>query len=152
MNHVSQKQTLYDQDFDLWLAETIEHLKNHRFDQVDIKNVIEELDALSKSQKRELLNRLDTLLSHLLKRLYVPRLEDYRSWEITIREQRKQLSQLLEVSPSLKGNYGEYFALAWQSSLIEVKEDYPDIQFPERWQFSAELDAILTVRFWDYSP
>ena len=151
MNHVSQKQTLYDQDFDLWLTETIEHLKNRRFDQVDIGNVIEELDALSKSQKRELLNRLDTLLSHLLKRLYVPRLEDYGGWEITIREQRKQLSQLLEVSFSLKANYDEYFARAWQSSLAEVREDYPDIQFPDHWQFSAELDAILAVKFWGYT-
>lgn len=148
MNPVVKK-TLYDQDFDLWLSETIGCLQSRAINKLDVDHLIEELDGLSKSQKRELLNRLDTLLSHLLKRLYVPRSADYCGWEVTIREQRKQLHQLLETSPSLKANYGEYFAKAWQTALVEVREDYPDVEFPDEWQFAADLSAMLAVKFWE---
>jgi hypothetical protein len=143
------KQTTYDQDFNLWLLQTIDDLRMHRFDQLDLEHLIEELDDLSKRQKRELLNRLDTLLNHLLKRLYVSMPENYRSWEITIREQRKQLRQLIELSPSLKQDYGSFWAKAWCSALEDAREDYPDVRFPDFWPLASELEALLSIKFWE---
>jgi hypothetical protein len=49
------------------------------------------------------------LLAHLLKRTYVPLPENYRGWENTIYEQREQLQDLLEQSPSLKAYFEDSF-------------------------------------------
>lgn len=42
---------LYDQDFQLWLSQTINQLENQRFDQLDLEHLIEELTDLGKSNK-----------------------------------------------------------------------------------------------------
>lgn len=43
-------ETLYDQDFQVWLEKTITSLKNRDFDSLDIKNLIEKLKNLSPSE------------------------------------------------------------------------------------------------------
>ena len=43
---------LYDQDFQLWLSQTINQLENQQFDQLDLEHLIEELTDLGKSNKR----------------------------------------------------------------------------------------------------
>ena len=100
---ITQKQ-LYDQDFCLWIEQTIKHIKEQEFDKIDWDNVIEELDSLGKSEKRELKNRLVVLLEHLLKLAYWETEREYnqRNCKGTIREQRRQLLLLLEDSPSFK--------------------------------------------------
>jgi hypothetical protein len=149
MTSAIDRQVLYDQDFNLWLLETVDQLKSQRFDQIDVENLVEELLDLSKRQQRELLTRLDVLLNHLLKRLYVPLPENYRGWEVTIRAQRKQLKRLLEMSPSLKASYPDTFGQAWDAALAEAREDYPAILFPDRWPLAADPAVMLSVKFWE---
>ena len=43
---------LYDQDFELWLSQTLNQLENQQFDQLDLEHLIEELTDLGKSNKR----------------------------------------------------------------------------------------------------
>lgn len=45
----NQLTPLYDQDFQLWLSQTISQLKNQQFDQLDLEHLIEELTDLDKS-------------------------------------------------------------------------------------------------------
>ena len=92
--------SLYEQDLLLWTEETIRHLKAKNFDDLDLDNLIEEIETLGRSEKKELKSRLLVLFEHLLKRLYVPMPLEYNGWERTIREQRIQLELILEVSPS----------------------------------------------------
>ncbi|MGB5594479.1 MAG: DUF29 domain-containing protein [Crocosphaera sp.] len=101
---VISQENLYDKDFCLWIETTIKQIEAQEFDKIDWDNVIEELDSLGKSDKRELKNRLVVLLEHLLKLTYWETERDYnqRNWKGTIREQRRQLLLLLEDSPSLK--------------------------------------------------
>ncbi|CCI28727.1 DUF29 domain-containing protein [Microcystis aeruginosa] len=42
---------LYEREYDRWLSETIELLKNRQFDRVDYEHLIEELAALGRSEK-----------------------------------------------------------------------------------------------------
>ncbi|MEL4895454.1 DUF29 domain-containing protein [Crocosphaera sp. Alani8] len=100
---ITQKQ-LYDQNFCLWIETTIKQIKTQDFDKIDWDNVIEELDSLGKSEKRELKNHLVVLLEHLLKLACWETEKEYnqRNWKGTIREQRRQILLLLEDSPSLK--------------------------------------------------
>jgi hypothetical protein len=63
--------TLYDQDYLLWTEDTVNQLRNKKFYRLDLMNLIEEIEDLGKSQKRELKSRLGELLEHILKRTYI---------------------------------------------------------------------------------
>ena len=140
--------SLYDRDILLWVEDTVAKLKSHDFEQLDLDNLIEEVESLGISQKKELLNRLVVLIEHFLKRLYVDLPDDYNGWERTIREQRKRLQVLLIKVPSLVRLWDEDFKDAWKIALLTVREEYPQVSFPDRWQFSSELDPMLNDRFW----
>jgi hypothetical protein len=77
--------SLYEEDILLWVEETVSQLKAGDFEHLDLEHLIEEIEALGISQKRELLSRLVVLLEHLLKRLYVDLPYDYNGWERTIK-------------------------------------------------------------------
>lgn len=94
-------QTLYDTDFNLWIETQVQLLRDHQLNELDIENLIEEIESLGKSDKRQLKSRLEVLLHHLLKWQYQPSLRS-GSWKGTIGEQRKRIRDLLLDSPSLK--------------------------------------------------
>jgi uncharacterized protein with HEPN domain len=58
---------LYDRDYQQWLEETVKLLRDRSFDLLDLDNLIEEIEDMGKSSKREVFNRLVVLLIHLLK-------------------------------------------------------------------------------------
>ena len=70
----------YEQDYLLWIEETVDQLRSKNFDRLDVENLIEEVLDLGRSQKRELKSRLGELLEHLLKRIYVTMPDCYRGW------------------------------------------------------------------------
>jgi hypothetical protein len=140
--------SLYEQDILLWVEETVAKLKTHDFENLDLENLIEEVESLGISQKKELISRLITLLEHLLKRLYVDIPYDYKGWERTIRNQRNDLQVLLKQVPSLKTRWDNSFADAWEIALKTVREEYSQVNFPEQWQFSQEIEPMLNNRFW----
>ena len=63
---------LYDRDFFLWVETTANLLRAGKFTEIDIPNLIEEIESLGRSEKRELKNSLIMLLVHLLKWKYQP--------------------------------------------------------------------------------
>lgn len=71
MTQIVTKKSLYESDFLLWTLEIATKLKARDFEHLDIENLIEEIEDLGRSPRKELESRLTTLLSHLLKRLYV---------------------------------------------------------------------------------
>ena len=63
----------------------------------DYTNLAEEIESVGRSEKRELGNRLEVLLTHLLKWQYQPEgRREGHSWADTIWEQRRQLIALLQ--------------------------------------------------------
>ena len=148
MSHAVEQSKLYERDFCLWVEDTVSKLKGRKFDHLDLENLIEEIESLARRDRRELKNRLDVLLNHLLKRCYIPTPENYRGWELTIREQRKQLQRLLEESPSLQGYLAEVFDEIWQAARFDAQKDYPKVEFPKNWQFCRDVKALLSEEFW----
>jgi len=148
--NLSMKATssLYDRDTLLWVEDTVTKLRAKDFANLDLENLIEEIETLGRSQKKELKSRLLVLLEHLLKRLYVDSSKDYHSWEITIPQQRQQIELEIDDSPSLKTIWNKAFDKAWQLALKSVQQDYPKTYFPDRWQFSTDLEPILNEKFW----
>ncbi len=141
--------SLYEQDILLWVEETVAKLRARDFESLDLDNLIEEVESLGISQRKELLSRLTTLIEHLLKRIYIPMPDNYRGWENTIREQRRQLRFILGDAPSLKSIWESSFERGYQVSLQDLREEYTQISFPDSWPFSQELEAMLNDRFWE---
>jgi hypothetical protein len=141
--------SLYDQDILLWVEDTVAKLKAGNFHDLDIVNLIQEVEALGSSQKRELLSRLIVLIEHLLKRLYVNSPYDYHGWERAIRTQRTELDILISQVPSLKSLWNETFQEAWQRALKNVTNEYKSVNFPNQWTHSWDLAIFLSSNFWE---
>jgi len=138
--------SLYEQDVALWAVETARLLRERRFEEIDIENLAEEVEALARSDKRELRSRLRVLIQHLLKWKWQP---EKRSpgWRGTIRSQRNELSDLFQQSPSLQGAVSEAVEEVYASAVGNASDDsgLPEQTFPERCPWSAE--QILSVAF-----
>lgn len=95
---------LYEQDFYLWLEKTANLLKEERFEELDLTNLVEEIESMGRSEKRELKSRLKLIITHLLKWQYQPQMRAFygNSWVSTIVTQRSDLQLLIKDSPSLK--------------------------------------------------
>ena len=92
---------LYDRDFLEWTQQQAEHLQKGHWTELDVKNLVEELEALGRSEQRELGSDLQVLILHLLKWQYQPERRT-RSWKTTIANCRDQIQDCLEDTPSLR--------------------------------------------------
>lgn len=91
---------LHDRDFYAWTQQQLTLLRMGDFSKIDLKNLIDEVESMGASERKELISRLEVLLAHLLKWQFQPKRRG-RSWELTIQEQRSRLLDLLDENPSL---------------------------------------------------
>ncbi|HEY9813536.1 MAG TPA: DUF29 domain-containing protein [Candidatus Sericytochromatia bacterium] len=140
---------LYEQDFVAWCEDTANKLKKRDLNHLDFENLIEEIESLGRSDRRELKNRLTVLFAHILKRIYVNSPENFNGWELTIIEQRRQIQDLLEDSPSLKSYLTEMLAKVYANALNDVRFEYRQTEFPQTWQFEIETDLLLSQKYWE---
>ena len=139
--------SLYEQDYLLWIEDIVHKLRNRDIEGLDIDNLIEEIEDLGRSDKRELENRLAELLEHILKRNYVHIPDCYRGWVESIIKQRIGIRKLLKNSPSLKPYFNQVFDEAYADALKIVRNGYPQFEFPDMWPFSCDIEAMLNVDF-----
>ena len=136
---VSKTLRLYETDFYAWTQEQAKLLRDGKLDCLDILNLVEEIESLGKQERQQLRNRLGVLLGHLLKWEFQPGNRS-KSWFATIREQRYQIFDLLEESPSLKPYLPEALEKAYKYGLaLAVREtslDYKD--FPRECPYRVE--------------
>jgi len=124
---------LYETDYYQWAKHQAELLQKNDFLAMDIEHLIEELEGMARSDKRELESRLTVLITHLLKwNLQSSLKEHWQSWEKTIIEQRTQLESLLDKMPSLHSSlepimHDAYpYALKWVIRETRLsKETFP---------------------------
>ena len=113
---------LYDQDFYLWIETTAKQLKEGRFAEVDLANLIEEIETMGRSEKHALEGNLVVLLMHLLKYKYQPD-KRYNSWKVTIREHRRRLTRSFKDSPSLKTYFQEVLPECYQDARKQASDE-----------------------------
>ena len=63
---------LYKTDFHAWTLEVAELIRQHRFEELNVEDLAEELDGMGNKERREVANRLVILLAHLLKWQFQP--------------------------------------------------------------------------------
>lgn len=130
---------LYEVDFHLWTIEQARLLRERRFTELDLPNLIDEVESVGESQKQEIEIRLDSLIAHLVKWRFQPG-QRSSGWEGTIREQRRRLARLLRGSPSLRRYPAEVFEDCYLSGrLLASKETGIDVAlFPDAPPFTVE--------------
>jgi hypothetical protein len=111
-----QKAQEYEKDFYAWTIHNAQLLRKRKLLEIDIENIAEEIESMGKSEKRELINRLIVLMAHLLK-WKLQKVRRSKSWTITIKNQRVELNDLLEESPSLKKEMEERFKHAYERAI-----------------------------------
>jgi len=138
---------LYDQDFMAWTEQQANLLRSGHLNELDTTNLLEEVESMGKSQKRELLHRMAVLLTHLLKWTFQPAMRS-RSWEATIDEQRDEIRIHLQDNPSLKARAHEILYDSYRLGILgAIKETGIDKKsFPIQCLWSIE--QILDENFW----
>ncbi|MCW6038690.1 DUF29 domain-containing protein [Spirulina subsalsa FACHB-351] len=142
---------LYETDFNLWIEQTINYLKQRDFSALDLDNLIEEISDMGRNNRREVFSRLKVLLMHLLKWQYQSE-KRTNSWINTIDEQREQLELILKDSPSLKPYLGDIFSECYQKAVrAAVNEtNLPKPTFPVDCPFTQE--QVLDMDYFPDSP
>ncbi|APB32681.1 hypothetical protein GlitD10_0371 [Gloeomargarita lithophora Alchichica-D10] len=138
---------LYDHDFYAWLQEQATLLQSGQWGQLDIPNLVEELEALGRQERRELVNRLGILLGHLLKWQYQPQ-QRGKSWAATIIGQRQDLQELIADNPSLKPYVLMAINNAYQKGVLLVVKETPLSQNDLPAQCSYTFEQIIDADFW----
>ncbi|MBX9259006.1 DUF29 domain-containing protein [Desmonostoc muscorum CCALA 125] len=117
-------QTLYDQDYYLWLRMTINQLRAGQFLSVDLENLLEELETMGRSEKRAVKSLLIRLFKHLLKLIYWngERERNQGHWKGEIRTFRREIKERFKDSPSLKPYILEIFDECYQDARTEASD------------------------------
>lgn len=137
MKTKSQGQSLYEKDFYAWALTTASLLREKKMDDLDYENIIEEIEGMARSERRQLVNRLAVLLAHLLKWEYQPSYQG-KSWQDTIREQRKRIHFLLADNPSLKSILNKSLAEAYELSVFQAARETGLSSFPDSCPYTFE--------------
>jgi Domain of unknown function DUF29 len=104
--------SLYERDFCVWIEQQAELLRERRFDELDLANLVEEIEAVARRDKKAIKNNLVVLLTHLLKHEFQPG-QRSSSERGSIVEHRQRLRDDFEESPSLRPHAAEVFARAY---------------------------------------
>lgn len=133
---------LYNTDYYLWLQDTIEKLKHQNYQHIDWVNLLDEIEAMARSERRSLESNLVVILLHLLKWQYQP---DRRStsWKLSVEEHRRRVRRLLKDSPSLKRYLEEVFEECYEDAIKQANiETSISVEiFPSACPYS--IDQIL---------
>ena len=142
---------LYETDFHAWTQEQARLLKEKRWADLDLDNLVEEVESVGRSDKYQIESRLEVLIAHLLKWKFQPGLRG-GSWAGTITVQRQGIARVTKSSPSLK----RYPAKTYQDQylaarLLASKETGIAFDlFPEDCPFT--IDEVLDIDFFPDEP
>jgi hypothetical protein len=130
---VPHKQSLYEDDRYEWTTRQATLIRAGRVDELDLDHIAEQLDDLGSEIYRRLESALTVLFAHMLKWDYQPERRT-RSWEATIREQRKRIAKMLEKNPSLKSKLAEATTEGYEYGRDRAsgETDMPVESFPEK--------------------
>jgi hypothetical protein len=113
---------LYEKDIYGWAFTNAQLLRERKYQEIDIENIIEELETMGRGEVRELMHRLTILMAHLLKWQFQPALRS-RSCQLTIEEQRRASKKHLKENPSLKNKQSEIEEDAYVIAILDATRE-----------------------------
>lgn len=106
---------LHNSDLMEWAEEQSSLLKNREFEKLDIENIIQELDAVGKSEQHALYSYLVVYFTHMLKIKYQSGLI-CNSWLASCSNSKKGIKFILKRFPSYKKFLNEFYDEAYESA------------------------------------
>ena len=143
--------SIYESDFFTWTQEQAQLLRERRFEDLDLDNLVDEVASVGSSEKREIRNRLKVLLTHLLKWKFQPGRRGDR-WMETMFEQRENITDILEGSQSLRPYFQHAMRAGYRGAKVAAsKQTGIAIRvFPEECPFSTA--ETLDLEFFPEDP
>ena len=134
-----QPNGLYERDFYAWTQAQFRSIEKQRWDEVDPTNVAEEIRCLGLRLENEIGDRVEILLSYLLKWQW---LAEYRgkAWKENIDRQRRELADLFEENESLRGRKTRFVVDAYENARRRLRYEtyFFETDFPASCPFSVE--------------
>jgi hypothetical protein len=112
----------YSEDYAGWVEDTARAIEDGRFEEIDRTALADEVRDLGITERVRIESAMRVLLMHLLKTKYQPE-KRTRSWEASIRVQRKHLAKYLQQSPSLYRELPELLSDAYDNARIEAANE-----------------------------
>jgi len=103
----------YGQDYAAWLDAQMELLRQHRFGELDLDNLLEEVGDLGRSDFRSFVSAIEVVVAHMLKWDAQPGKRS-TSWIASIEEHRARIEDALETSPSYAARLEEAMRRAYR--------------------------------------
>lgn len=135
----------YDADLYEWTVEQAALLRRRAANELDYDNLAEEIESLGKSDRREVMSRLENLVLHLLKLQYQPQKRS-PSWIGSVQEARNRLEDLLEQSPSLKTYASGCLPRAYGRARDKALRQTGLSRLPETCPWA--IDDVVSPVFW----
>ena len=139
MTVIPDLKTLYEIEESLWLEETIELLKNKRYEALDLENLIEELEDLGNEKKFRVASLLEQIIRHCL---FLQFWQDERTynrshWRSEIVNFKNQIDNYL--TTNLRNYLTQELPLIYQKALNYVREKTDNqVSFPAECPYSLE--------------
>ena len=154
---MAEPKTLYHRDFLAWSRQQAEALRaaarTGSNQLLDWENLAEEIEGLARSEKHALQSRIARLLEHLLKLTYARQrmLEsNSRGWQLSARNARDAVQQLLHENPGLHSQLENIFVRAYRSARNDTLRvlRLPDSAIPEAspWTLEQTIDEKFFPR------
>jgi len=138
--------SLYDIEYDQWLARTISLLKENRFNELDKDHLIEELEDLSRREKKTVERFLEQIIRHLLLWQYWTAEHDDNAnhWQAEIMSFRTQINE--DLTQNLRNHLQENRVKIYEKALNYVKQKTGyEVDFPENCPYT--LDQLLEMNW-----
>jgi hypothetical protein len=134
----------YHHDFYAWTQTQAKALHDRRLDQLDLNNLIVEIEALGRQERRHLRHHLAELLTALITHHNQPK----ETQQALISQHRREIQLLLTENPSLTAALSLLLELAYETSrdLAVQETGKPYDSFPSDCPY--KLDQVLDKNFW----
>jgi hypothetical protein len=86
---------LYEEDFPLWAERQAALLRAARFKELDLDNLIEEVEDLSRRERDTVESHVETIMEHLVELTLSPAERPRRGWLVTLDKQRAEPARKL---------------------------------------------------------
>jgi hypothetical protein len=134
-----QEHPAYEQDYAAWLNSQMELLRQRRFKELDLENLLEEVGDLGRSDFRSFVSAVEVVVAHMLKWDFQPSKRG-TSWIASIEEHRARIEEALEVSPSYKSKFEEAMRRAYRPAraIASRQTKLPMKSFPDTCPYGWE--------------
>lgn len=129
----------YEDDVHAWLFQQAELLRQRRFSEVDLPNVIEELESMGREQRHAFGSSYRLLIFHLLKWQFQTSRRS-RSWDLTIVRERGNIERREADNPSLREQARQIVESVYAQAVREAMKEtgLPRDTFPAECPYTLE--------------